>query len=100
MREEDTLEFSITGLIVPIWKRKADVHNLAKHRGTTLLSHNIMLKLPERILGGRIRAVVEGEIGEEQQEFRQGRGPTGGMFAHEATSGYETGMVRTWQFDS
>ena len=44
-----------------------------------LLSH--MLKLLEGILDGRKGAVVEGEIGEEQVKFRQGRGTTGGMFA-------------------
>ena len=40
-------------------------------RGMVLLSHNY----------GRIRAVVAGEIGEEQLEFRQGRRTTDGMFA-------------------
>ena len=39
-----------------------------------------MLKLLERILDGRIKAIVEGEIVEEQLEFRQGRGTTDGMF--------------------
>ena len=33
-----------------------------------------IVKLLERIMDVRIRAVVEGEIGEEQQRFRKGRG--------------------------
>ena len=37
-----------------------------KYKGITCLSH--MLKLLERILDGGIRAVVDGEIGEEQQK--------------------------------
>ena len=45
-----------TGLIVPLWKRKGDVHDPGKYRGITLLTHT--LKLLERILDGRIRAVV------------------------------------------
>ena len=49
------------------------------NKGITLLSH--MLKLLERIVDGRVRAVVEREIGEEQLESRQGRGTTDGMFA-------------------
>ena len=36
------------GLIVPIWKRKGDVHDPGKYRGITLLS--IVLKLMERVL--------------------------------------------------
>jgi hypothetical protein len=32
-------------------------------------------------LDGIIRAIVSGEIDEEQLEFRQGRGTTDGMFA-------------------
>ena len=68
-----------TGLIVPIWKRKGDVHDPGKYRGITLLSH--VLKLLERILDRRIRGTVEPEIGEEQQGFRGGRGTADGMFA-------------------
>ena len=49
-------------------------------RCIALLSYNMMMLL-ERILDGRIRAVVAGEIGEEQLEFRQGRRTTDGMFA-------------------
>ena len=67
------------GLIVQMWKRKGDMHDPGKYTGITLLSH--VLKLPKIILDGRIRAVVEGEIGEEQQEFRQRRRTRDGMFA-------------------
>ena len=68
-----------TELIVPLSKRKGDVHEPGKYRGTALLRH--VLKLLERILDGRIRALVEGGIGEEQLEFKQGRGTTKGVFA-------------------
>ena len=36
------------GLIVPIWKRKGDVHDQGKYRDITLLSQ--VLKLLERVL--------------------------------------------------
>ena len=55
-----------TGLIVPVCKRNIDVHDQGKYKGITCLSH--MLKLLERILDGGIRAIVDGEIGEEQQK--------------------------------
>ena len=44
------------GLIVPIWKRKGDVHDPGKYRGITLLSQ--VLKLLERVLDARIRRRV------------------------------------------
>ena len=59
------------GLIVPIWKRKVDVHYPGKYRGITLLSQ--VLKLLERVLDARIRRRVEGDFGEEQQGFKKGR---------------------------
>ena len=49
------------GLIVPIWKRKEDVHDPGKCRGITLLSQ--VLKLLERLLDARIRRRVEGDFG-------------------------------------
>ena len=51
------------GLIVPIWKRKVDVHDPGKYRGITLLSQ--VLKLLERVLDARIRRRVECDFGEE-----------------------------------
>ena len=66
------------GLIVPVWKRKEDVHDPGKYRGIMLLSH--VLKVLERILDGRIRRIVECEMGEEQQCFRRGGGMADGMF--------------------
>ena len=68
-----------TGLVVPIWKKKGDVQDPSKYRGITLLSQG--MKLLERILDKRMRVVIEGQIGEEQQGFRPGRGTTDGMFA-------------------
>ena len=56
MREGEIQEERRTGLIVPIWKRKGDVHDPGKYRRIMLLSH--MLKLMDRSLDGRIRAVV------------------------------------------
>ena len=66
------------GLIVPIWKRKGNVHDPGKYRGITLLSQ--VLKLLERVLDARIRRRVEGDFGEEQQGFRKGRGTADGMY--------------------
>ena len=54
-----------TGLIIPIWKMKGDVHDPGKYRGISLLIQ--VLKLLERVLDGRIRKKMECEIGEEQQ---------------------------------
>ena len=66
------------GLIVPIWKRKGDVHDPGKYRGITLLSQ--VLKLLEMVLDARIRRRVEGDFGEEQEGFRKGRGTADGMY--------------------
>ena len=45
------------GLIVSIWKRKGDVHDTGKYRGTILFSH--VLKLLEMVLDAKIRRRVE-----------------------------------------
>ena len=57
------------GLIVPIWKRKGDVHEV--------------LKLLARVSDARIRRRVEGDFREEQQGFRKGRGTASGMYVLE-----------------
>ncbi len=44
------------GLIVPIWKRKGDVHDPGMYRGIALLRQ--VLKLLERVLDARIRRRV------------------------------------------
>ncbi len=66
------------GLIVPIWKKKGDVHDPGKYRGITLLSQ--VLKLLERVLDVRIRRRVEGDFGEKQQGFGKGRGTADEMY--------------------
>ena len=66
------------GMIVPIWKRKGDVHDPEKYRGITLLSQ--VLKLLKPVLGARTRRRVECDFGEEQQVFRKGRGTADGMY--------------------
>ena len=66
-------------MIVPVWKRKGVVHDSGKYRGIMLLSH--VLKMLERILDGRIRRIVECEMGEEQQSFRRGRCTADRMFS-------------------
>ena len=58
------------GLVVPIWKRKGNVHDSGKYRGITLLSQ--VLKLLQRVLHARIRRRVDGDFGEQQ-----GTGGTG-----------------------
>ena len=60
-----------TGLIIPVWKRKEHFHDPGKYRGITLLSH--VLKVLQIILDGRMRRIVECEMGKEQQRFRRGR---------------------------
>ena len=54
------------------------VHDLGKYPGIMLPSH--VLKMLEGILDGRIRRIVECEMGEEQQGFRRGRGTADGKF--------------------
>ena len=66
------------GLMVPIWKRKGDVHDPGKYRGITL--RNQVLKLVERVLDARIRRRVECDFGEEQQGFKKERGISDGMY--------------------
>ena len=44
------------GLIVPIWKRKWDMHDPGKYRGVTLLRQ--VLKLLERVLDAMLRRRV------------------------------------------
>ena len=65
------------GLIVPMWKRKRDVHDPGKYRGITLSQ---VLKLMERVSHARNSRRVEGDFGEEQQRFRKGRGTADGMY--------------------
>ena len=65
------------GLIVPTWKKKRDVHDLGKYRGFTQLSQ--VLKLLEKVLDARMRR-VEGDLGEEKEGFRKGRGTADGMY--------------------
>ena len=48
-------------MIVPIWKRKGDVHDPGNYRGITLLSQ--VLNLLERVLDEMIRRRV-GDFGE------------------------------------
>ena len=64
-------------MIVPIWKRKGDVHDQGNYRDITLLSH--VLKLIERVLDARIRRRVEGDFGQEQQGFSKRRRTADGM---------------------
>ena len=69
MREGKIPDEWRTGLIFPVWKRKGNIHDPGNYRGTMLLSH--VLNVLERILHGRIRRIVEFEMGEEQQRFRR-----------------------------
>ena len=66
------------GLIVPMWKRKGDVHDPGKYRGITLLSQ--VLKLLEMVLDARVTRRVEGDFGEEQQGFGKRRGTADGIY--------------------
>ena len=53
MQEERIPKAWRMGLIVPIWKRKWDVHDPGNDRGITLLGQ--VLKLLARVLDARIR---------------------------------------------
>ena len=75
------------GMIAPIWKRKWYVHAPGKCRGITLLSQ--VLQLLERVLDARMRRIVEGDFGEEQQGFRKGSGTTDGMYVLRQIDGTE-----------
>ena len=57
------------GMIVPIWKRKGDVHDPGKYRGITLFSQ--ALKQLGMGLDAKTRRRVEGDFGEEQRGFRK-----------------------------
>ena len=78
MQEGRILQEWRMGLIVPICKRKGDVHDPGKYRGITLLSQ--VLKLLERVLDARSRRRVEGDFGQEQQGFSKGRGTADGVY--------------------
>ena len=67
------------GVILPIWKGKGDIHDPGRYRGITLLSQ--ALKFMKRILDARVRHIVESKIGENQLEFRKGRGTHDELFA-------------------
>ena len=58
------------GLIVPIWKRKWDVHDPGKYSGITLLSQ--VLNLLERVLDARIRRRVENDFGGRTARVQEG----------------------------
>ena len=77
------------------YKRKGDVHDPEKYTAITLLSH--ILKMLERILDGRIRRILECEMGEEQQGFRRGRGMVDGDVPSETTDGKKLeGQENMW----
>ena len=73
-----------TVLIVPVWKRKGDDHDLGKYQVITMLYH--VLKVLERIMGGRI---VYSEMGELQQGFRRGRNMADGTLRQLVEVGLE-----------
>ena len=76
------------GLIVPIWKRKGDVHDPGKYRGITLLSQVGSTETIGEGLGARIMRRVEvRDFDEEQQGFRKGRGTAAGTDGREELGG-------------
>ena len=62
MREGEIQEEWRTGLIVPVWKRKGDVHDPGKYRGITLLRNPHMKKKGRVVRGPDI-----------SEEFHSGR---------------------------
>lgn len=67
-----------TSVLVPIFKKKGDIHECSQYRGIKLLCHS--LKLLEKVVEARLRKIVEVKLGEEQCGFRPGHGTTGLMF--------------------
>jgi hypothetical protein len=67
-----------TSVLVPIFKKKGNIHECSQYRGIKLLCHS--LKLLEKVVEARLRIIVEGQLGEEQCGFRPGRGTTDLMF--------------------
>lgn len=65
--------------IVPLYKGKGDKYECGNYRGISLLS--VIGKLYGRILIGRITAVTDCAIGEEQGGFRRGRGCVDQIFS-------------------
>ena len=65
--------------IVPLYKGKSDKCECSNSGGIRLLS--VVGKLFTRVLIKRVRAGTECAIGEEQCEFRQGRGCMNQVFA-------------------
>ena len=65
--------------IVPLYKGKGDKYECSISRGISLLS--VVGTLYDRVLIKRVRAGTECAIGEEQCEFRQGRGYLDQVFA-------------------
>ncbi len=59
-----------TSVLVPIFKKKGNIHECAQYRGIKLLSHS--LKLLEKVVEARLRKIVEEKLGEEQCGFRPG----------------------------
>ena len=66
----------LTSVLVPIFKRKADVRNCNNCTGVKLLEH--ATKIVERVLGRRIREIVS--IDSTQFNFMPGRGTTDALF--------------------
>ena len=65
-----------TFVMVPIYKEKGDVTNCGAYRGVKLLEHE--MKIVERVLKKRIRALVE--VDDVQFGFMPGRGTTDTLF--------------------
>ena len=65
-------------VMVPIFKKKGNIHECGNYRGIKLLSH--CMKIMERIIDARIREIVEHQLGEEQFGFRKGVGTTDPLF--------------------
>ena len=58
--------------LVPLYKGKGDKMKCMNYRGISLLS--VVGKIYGRVLIERVKAITEGQIGEEQGGFREGRG--------------------------
>lgn len=76
-------------MIIPIFK-KGDRKECNNYRGITLIAH--VAKIFERVLEGRLRRKIEGEMEEEQYGFRKDRSTFDLIFS------LRNMMEKRWEF--
>src|SRR5579864_5765786 len=67
-----------TSVLVPIFKKKGNIHECSQYRGIKLLCHS--LKLLEKVVEARLTIIVEAKLEEKHCGSRPGRETTDLMF--------------------